>query len=132
MKKIITGAFVLFMFCMAAAFAQKTVKGDDILGKWKMEGNASIIGIYKKDSIYYAKIEEIKGNNNTSAKTGTYVLKNFRFDDKGQQWKNGQVFAPRRNKYFDAIIKMKDKNTIIVTAYVSFYSKSVTWTRIEK
>ena len=93
---------------------------EDISGIWNTGRDNTKIEIYKKDSEYFG---EIISSDNTKAKKGTLIIRNFTYQE--DKWK-GKFYSLRFDKLIDAEISI-DNNILSVTVYSGFKSKTVEW-----
>jgi uncharacterized protein (DUF2147 family) len=140
MKKVIFATLLLSVFTIPAFSA------DDISGIWLAGEGKTKVEIYKKDSNYYCgKIvwleqttnkqgEPLTDKNNPDRSLrdrpiiGLHMLENLEY--KNGKW-YGSIYTPRRGKTLDAILTLKDKDTINVdVAYRGISIKQV-WTRTD-
>lgn len=110
---IVLLTFGLFSF---ASSAQSNVAGNWIVGK-----ENTVIKIAKEGSSYSGKIIS---SNNSKAKIGLLMVKNLKQDQKGD-W-TGQVYAPKRDEWYDAEFKTNG-DILEVNITVGFFSKTMEW-----
>ncbi len=110
---IVLLAFGLFSF---ASSAQSNVAGNWIAGK-----ENTVIKIAQEGSSYSGKIIS---SENPKAKAGSLMIKDLKQDKKGN-WK-GQVYAPKRDEWYDAEFTPKG-NILEIEISVGFFSKTMEW-----
>lgn len=118
---------IIFLMLIAVCPAQNKSAADAITGKWQFVDNGRVMYIYKSGTAYYGKLTA-DGKN---IKSYIEILKNFVFDNNSQKWINGQIFLPKKKKYYNAEIFMKDKNSLTIKGSIGIFSKSTECKRIE-
>lgn len=129
MRKSIEEAAVIVLLLFAAGCAQAAPKADAIVGTWQANRNSAVISIYKNGTMYFGKIDHAVNSSGESVGGGEVILTNFSFDSSSRQW-GGEVYAPRMNKYFRAVITLTDTNTLTITVDARGQERSATWKRI--
>lgn len=115
MKKLST--FFIAFFLIASLSAQKTLEGT-----WQTGEDNTVVKTYQKDGAWYGKIIS---SDNPKAKMGTDILKGFKQENGA--WE-GKIFAIKRGKIMDAIIKPA-KDVLEITVSAGFFSKTLEWKR---
>lgn len=126
------------------------INAQSILGKWNNRDRKtgkinSIVEIYEKDSLLYAKIVHIidpkkrdalctkcKGSMNNKPVVGMNVL--FKLKKKNEnKWSDGYGLDPESGLYFNAIVKHISLNKIKIRAYalIPLFGKTAYWDRTE-
>lgn len=140
---------ILTQICYCQVFIRNP---DDITGIWISSNGAMKIRIEReKDKLQYnAKIIWLKDA--TDPKTGLprtdrfnpvfekqylpivglYYLKNFRYNAKKHSWNYGKIYDPAVGKEYEGILRLTDRNTLLIREYVyfSFLGANRTWKRI--
>lgn len=101
-----------------AGSAQSNIAGNWIAGK-----ENTVIKIAQEGSSYSGKIISA---DNPKVKAGTLMVKDLKQDKKGI-WK-GQVYAPRRDEWYDAEFTPKE-NSLEIEVKVGFTSRTMEWKR---
>lgn len=105
-----------------------------LLSALSMSAQQSLTGIYNtgKDNTKIEMTEEngvyegrIVSSDNANAKIGNQLIKDVKYVD--GEWK-GKMFAPKKKKWFDAVLKEKD-NQLLVTVGSGWRSKTLEWTK---
>ena len=124
------------------------VNGQSIFGKWKTidpdTGNdESIIEVYKKDGMAYAKVIEIineadrdktcincKGPNKNKPILGLDILDGLK--EKGSEWSGGKILDPKNGKYYKCYITLINDNKLKLRGYIgiSLLGRTEYWYRI--
>lgn len=148
MKKIKFLALVILVFLNMQGFGQNT-NGDQIIGTWLMETKDAKIEIFKKDNRYSGKLvwsntmyeadgkTSKKDVNNTDASLRTrnikdlLILTDFNYQDGA--FKDGKIYDIKGGKTYSCIIKLKDKDHMLVKGYIGFslLGKTVSFTRVK-
>jgi uncharacterized protein (DUF2147 family) len=137
--KTVVFTTILFSLVSLTAFSQ-----DDINGIWLAGEGKTKVEIYKKDSNqYFGKIVWLEQPTNKQGEPltdkknpnrvlrdrpiiGLDMMENFLYAD--GKW-YGSIYAPRNGKTLDAVLTMKDADTIIVNVTYRGFSKKQIWTR---
>ncbi len=133
MKRLFVNLVMLCLFFVSPAFA---VDGDDILGFWVTEGGDARVEVFKKGTLYFARIVglkeprykrgEVKGmdgkarvddkNPDGSLRDrpllGLEMMRGFSFED--GKWVDGRIYDPKNGKSY----KCKLSLTILRTVFV--------------
>ena len=93
----------------------------DLFGTWNTnnEDNTTIEISESKSQI----TGKIKSSDNPQTEIGTIILKDFKKD--GNRWK-AKLYAPKRGKWYDAIISPKGQ-ILEIEISVGFLSKTLEW-----
>jgi uncharacterized protein (DUF2147 family) len=151
MKKInlIFTCLLVFLTYKTNILAQNA---DDLVGVWQPSEGTSYVKIEKEGDKYFGKVVWLKepkdeqGNAKTDKKNpdkslrtrpikGLRMLKDFVFDSKSKEWKNGTIYDPKSGTTYYCNIKYKDKNKIEVRGSMDqggFIGRTDTWVRVEK
>ena len=57
-----------------------------------------------------------------------FILKEFEYKS-NNEWSEGVVIRPKFGDRYRGRLKLKDRNTLEVTGYLSIFSKSIDWKR---
>lgn len=147
-KQLIASLSLVWVLCLFQN-AKAQTNTDDILGTWLVEKKDGRVEIYKQGSQYFGKIVWLKepngkdgkpvlDNNNPDASkrsqpiVGLVMLKNLQWKGKGS-WEDGNVYDPHNGKTYNALVKIKDKNSLEFTGFVgmSFIGRTEVWTRVK-
>jgi uncharacterized protein (DUF2147 family) len=125
---------------------------DDVTGVWVSSNGAMKIKIEReKDKLQYnGRILWLRDS--TDPKTGLprtdkfnpvfekqylpivglYYLKGFRYNPKKQAWNYGKIYDPAIGKEYEGILRLIDRNTLLIREYVyfTFLGANRTWKRI--
>lgn len=91
-------------------------------GIWLTGEENTKIETYEKQGVWYGKI---KSSDNPKAKIGIDILKGFHLVD--GKWE-GQLYAAKRSKYFDAVIDPSN-NVLHITVTAGLVKKKLTWSK---
>ncbi|MFI5221573.1 MAG: DUF2147 domain-containing protein [Bacteroidia bacterium] len=142
----------MILCCLFAHFAimaaSQTVKSDEIIGTWVTQTGNSKITIFKNGNYFYGKVSWMRhpskedgkpktDENNPDEKLrsrqilGMMLLKGFEFDEKDQEWLNGEIYDPKSGKTYSCTLKLTDHNTLSVHGYIgiSLIGRTEIWTR---
>ncbi len=149
MKRI--GSFVILFLALSAWLGVKVnaqKKPDDILGIWFNEEKTSKVEIFKKGSLYFAKIMWLKEPNdkvtgkprvdnlNPDVKLqktpllGLVIMKNFVFDGK-DEWEDGTIYDPKKGKTYSCYMSFDDLGKLKIHGYIGFslLGRTTYWTK---
>lgn len=149
MKKI--GSFVILFLALSAWLGVKVNaqnKPDDILGIWFNEEKTSKVEIFKKGSLYFAKIVWLKelndkvtgkprvDNLNPDVKLqktpllGLVIMKNFVFDGK-DEWEDGTIYDPKKGKTYSCYMSFDGLGILKIRGYIGFslLGRTTYWTK---
>lgn len=118
--KSVFAIIILFIGIPMCSNAQ--VPSDKILGKWWNEDYTVQSEIYKKGDTYEAKITEGK------AYVGKITLYNLQFN--GKVWE-GMAVQPKSGRTADAVLKLENNDTLVITAYLAGISRTKNWYRVK-
>ncbi len=153
MKSVIK-AMIFFTACflVAATFAGRTPRGDDILGLWKNQEKDATIEIYRcgekycgrivsapaypaKDALGRAGRPRLDDNNpdpelRRRPIAGLQIMEGFVFDGKGE-WRKGSVYDPKNGKTYSGKMSLVSPDELHLRGYVlfSFIGRTAIWTR---
>ncbi len=103
-------------------------KADDIIGDWLNADKDRKIQFTKAgNGTYYAKISWLKKANDEEYKMDMVVINGLTF--KNGEYRGGQAYSPSNGGWVKATAKLKDINTLNVTGYKYFLSKTRSYTR---
>ncbi|NJO69256.1 MAG: DUF2147 domain-containing protein [Bacteroidetes bacterium] len=117
MKTFLTS--ILFFFSIGLQSPQQPA--DKIIGIWSNEDGSVQNEIYKKGSVYEAKI------NKAIEFTGTVTMYKLTYADK--KWK-GKAFQPKKGYTANVTLSLLDDNTLLITASKAGITKTKTWKRV--
>ena len=139
MKKLLL-TFALSLFSVLS-FAQ-------IEGKWKTIDDEtkqakSIIEIYKKDQVLFAKVIELlpaatiktcnrcPGEKNGKSLLGMDIMWNMTPDN--NDYSNGQIMDPKSGKIYSCTITLEGTEKLLVRGYIgiSLFGRTQTWERVK-
>ena len=149
-------AFILGTVVLARlAVAADAVKpGDEILGTWHTTDDKSIVEVYKKKDLYFAKIVSLKEPNwpanddggmagkpktdrknpkpelRARAVAGLEFMNDFTYAGKNR-WTDGQIYDPEVGKTYSCKMTLVSPKKLEVRGYVGFslLGRTVEWTR---
>ena len=105
-------------------------KPDDITGEWLNADKDRRIQMLKAtNDTYFAKISWLKKTDDAEYRIGQVVIKGLSF--KAGEYEGGQAFSPANGGWVKATAKVKNNNTLDVTGYKYFLSKTRTYTRVK-
>ena len=93
---------------------------DALTGDWKPDDRDVVVHIGKAGAGYEG-IADAGGRQLT-------VLKGLTWDDAGKAWR-GEVWAPKRQAYFPAVIRLAGPDTFVMRAGTGLLAREVTWRR---
>lgn len=103
------------------------VNSDSIVGKWQDPDNPAIVQIANKGGYYEGVVVE---NTDNPALVSTVVFKNLVYDSSEGIWE-GTVYSVKKNKDFDAKIRMETSGNFTLTVKAGLVSKKFEWARVE-
>ena len=142
MKKLLTASFVLFFGMLA--YAQSPIGTwitvDDKTGDKKshMKIYETKTGKLQGDVVKIltpgrenAKCTECDGDRKDKPIKGMTIV--WGLEENGSEWSSGHIIDPSSGKQYKCSMKLKDKNTLEVRAYlgVSLLGRTQTWTRVD-
>lgn len=146
MKKL---AIIFFLgFYTFAGIAQEA---DKILGLWWTEEKTSRIKIEKRDGKYIGTIVFIVPENYENGEPpkddenpdealrdrsllGLEILRNFEYDPKKEEWKNGKIYDPDTGNTYDCYAWLESEDLLKLKGYVAgirWLGRSSEWYRAE-
>ncbi len=117
---------ILLFFCFKLS-AQ--TKPDLIVGDWMTSERNAVIRCFKQNDKYYGKViwyapfdekdENRKIHPSENVKyLNKIIMQDFVFGK--NEWNNGKINDPHRNKTYQAFVKINQKNQMEVTGFVIF------------
>lgn len=126
-----------------------SINSQAVLGKWNNRDEKtgkidSVVEIYKKDGLVYAKIIDImnpelknafctlcKGSVKNKPALGLHVL--YKLEKKRNKWVGGYGLDPRTGHYFNVYIKLVNPNKLKIRGYagIPIFGKTVYWDRVK-
>jgi uncharacterized protein (DUF2147 family) len=147
-KRFFSLALLVAVLCFGNAYAQKT-GADAVLGTWVTGSGDGHVEIYKQGNKYFGKIVWLKepnseqgtpklDKNNPDAKLqsqpilGMVNLRDFEYGG-DNEWKDGQVYDPKKGKDYSCQMTLTDPNTLEVRGYIgiSLIGRTDTWKRVK-
>jgi len=114
----ITGFILLMILSSTSIFAQQSLNG-----VWQTGVDNTKVETYQKNGAWFGKIIS---SDNSKAKTGTDILRNFKKN--GDSWE-GQLYAIKKDKLVNAVIKPTESKLLIKVS-VGFFTKNLEWLRV--
>ncbi|MCG1036939.1 DUF2147 domain-containing protein [Polaribacter sargassicola] len=126
-----------------------SVNSQTIFGKWNSRNEEtgkvdSVIEVYKKEGLAYAKIIDIKSADRKTAVCdlcegkdkgkpilGLTILSGLEKD--GDEWSGGKILDPRNGKVYKCYIKLEGANKLKIRGYLGFslIGKTAYWERVQ-
>jgi len=139
MKYLILSLFLALNFYNLKA---QTVEGTWTINNKKGEVE-SHIEVYEENGYLYAKCIKLlkaakllkckrcKGSDKGRDLVGMLMFKDCKFD--GTKWSDGSILDPRKGKYYDCQVSLKDANTLKIRAFIGnpLFGKTLLWTRLQ-
>ena len=141
----------IFTFLITAFFAVNAYsQADRVVGIWLTGEKNSQVEIYKTSAgTYEGKLVWLnepldengrpktdKDNPDRSLRSrplkGIVLLKDFNYNTRANEWKDGTIYDPENGKTYSAYMWMDDNNTLNIKGFVMgmrFLGRSTTWTR---
>ena len=138
----------LISLLLTGAVILAQTKADDIVGIWLTNSKElAKIQIYKSGDYYFGKIVWLKNpTENGKSKVdsqnpdkskqnqpivGLIILKEFKFDNGYDEWKNGKIYDPENGKTYSCYMSLNDRNTLRVRGYVGIFlfGRTEKWTK---
>lgn len=140
---LLTLSFFALAITANAQDEQAEAKKPDALGYWLTENERAVIHIEKcENSICGTLYWIIDGGMTKDEKNPIEALQNqplcdmkIMWDfkpDRGNDWKDGQIYKADEGEIYNANITIVDENTLSLRGYVGmpFFGKSQTWKRV--
>ena len=127
--------YLIIFFTVGSIFLNTSVskaqsKADDIVGEWlNADKDRKIQFTRAGNGTYNAKISWLKKANDEEYKMDMVVIKGLTF--KNGEYGGGQAYSPGNGGWVKATAKLKDINTLNVTGYKYFLSKTRSYTRLK-
>jgi uncharacterized protein (DUF2147 family) len=131
--KILKNSFVVVYALTALAAINFTtthaaaLNADSIIGKWKDPDGSAVVEINDKGGYYEGVVVE---NTENPASVSTVVFKNLVYDDADSVWE-GTVYSVKKNKDFNAKIRMDSGDSFTLTVKAGLGSKKFEWARVQ-
>ncbi len=130
----------LILFSTTFTFAQQA---DDVIGKYHLP-NKLDVEIFKRNGKYFGKIIALNGYENgrtTDIKNpdkskrnrpliGMVLIKDLEYDQKENQWVNGNMYGPEKGMVLNLEVTEIRKNEIVVVGSKYFFWKTLVWKKI--
>lgn len=100
------------------------ISNNDIIGVWDANKDNTLVKIYEVNNVYYG---EILSSDNPTAKKGTIILKDLKFES--GKW-IGKFYSIKFNKTLDAEIEV-EKDILKIKVSAGFISKKSEWEKTE-
>lgn len=107
---------ILLFFLLGSFVSSAQTMADDITGKWVLADGTAQIQVIKEGDKYTGKITWVK-EVSAKADIGKTVLWDLKFDKGDKEWNKGEIQMPDMSHSASCYIRLKDKNTGIVTGY---------------
>lgn len=122
--------FLGFIFLL---FSSGVFSQDSILGNWQPKGKDAIFKIYEENGKFYG---QLIGSNNKEEdekikEQESIVLLRDLKEESSKTYCCGSFISPKNKKKASASLKLKDENTIVLKVKKGWFSKSITWNRIQ-
>jgi uncharacterized protein (DUF2147 family) len=140
----------IILFTSFSAYTHSDFASEDIIGTWLVASGDAKVTIFKTGNYFYGKVSWLRNPNNPQGKPkedeknpeekqrsrhimGLLLLKGFEYNDKDQQWVNGEIYDPKNGKTYSCKITMPDRNTLDVRGFIgiSLIGRTDKWTRSE-
>ena len=133
--------FSIFWLCSSFHSINHSVVGTWVTYDDETNKAKSHVRIYQKNDKLYGKIIKLlnvpqntkctkcTGHRKNKPLIGMVIINDLTKD--GNEWKNGTVFNPEKNKTYDCKIWLDRENTdkLYVRGYLGFFYKTQTWKR---
>ncbi|WP_405604505.1 DUF2147 domain-containing protein [Polaribacter sp. Asnod1-A03] len=126
-----------------------SINAQTIFGKWNSRNEEtgkvdSVIEVYKKEGVAFAKIIDItnperkkaicnlcEGENKDKPILGLNILSGLEKD--GDEWSGGKIIDPRSGKVYKCYIKLENPNKLKIRGYLGFalIGKTAYWERVQ-
>lgn len=121
--------FILLLFLLTGAKADQ--QADRIIGRWQFPTKGSSVDIYRRGTLYYARVAEVDkaGEKNYGLMKDSLLIYNLRYD--GQLWSGGRLVHPKTGISLSVEVHMLSPHAIDVTVYkgLKFLHKKFVMTR---
>lgn len=136
------------LFCLTFIITgnRTNVDQNGIVGFWNTDDNEALVQVFQNEGLYFGKVIMLarpldnKGNPKKDRHNkepglrdrtlvGIHTLYDLKFDQAEQNWK-GKVYIPSVGFSANAIITLKDKNTMFVRGYLGKLTKTQVWKRV--
>lgn len=126
MKNVIF-TFLTILFSVNLSFAQAK---KDITGEWINADKDRKVKLEKtQDGTFTGKISWLKNPKDAEYKVGQVVVKNLVFKD--GKFVDGKAFSPSNGGWVKATAELENENTLALTGYKFFLSKTRHYTRVQ-
>lgn len=129
--------FVFYLQAQDVSVTGRWVTVDDASGLEKSE-----VLLYVKNDKLYGKIQKLlltedqgakctkcKGKEKDQPIAGLLIINGL--EQKGSAWTSGDILDPKSGKRYRCVIKLEDKNTLLVRGYlgIAAFGRTQTWKR---
>ena len=142
--------FFCFFICSSVAFSFHLTSQEEVVGTWLTHTGNSKVTIFKNGNYFYGKVSWMRNENDENGKVkvddknpdvklrsrhilSLLLLKGFEYDEKNNEWINGEIYDPKNGKTYSCKMKLTDHNTLEVHGYIgiSLIGRTEVWTRSE-
>lgn len=139
--------YPLFYLSFIISGNPANVDQNGIVGFWNTDDDEALVQVFQNEELYFGKVIMLsrpldsKGNPKKDRHNqepglrdrtlvGIHTLYDLRFDQAEQNWK-GKVYIPSVGFSANAVITLKDKNTMYVRGYLGKLTKTQVWKRVK-
>ena len=138
----------LLLFVSIITYSFLATAQNEILGKWHTEDNKSVVEVYKKGDVYFAKVLSLKDGfyedgtpkidkENSDKKLqkrpvlGLEFLTNMRYDTDEKEWTGGKVYDPESGNTYSGFLRLENPTKLYLRGYIGFswIGRTSYWTR---
>ncbi len=99
---------------------------DAILGRWRPSGEDAVVEISRVGAVY---VGTLVASPQRPEGVGKPLLRGLTYDASKARW-SGEVYAPKRNQWVPAVIRIQDARTFVLTAGGGLITKDLAWSRV--
>ncbi|WP_245878033.1 DUF2147 domain-containing protein [Spirosoma fluviale] len=125
-------SWLMFLLCFLLG-AKADQPADRLIGRWQFPSKGSSVDIYKKGSLYFARVAEVDqaGEQNFGLMKDSLLIYNLRYD--GEVWSGGRLIHPKTGISLSVEVQMYRPQAIDVTVYkgIKLLHRKFTMTRQE-